>query len=87
MPDPKPLRFTKHAEDVILERNLDRSWIERTARQPEWSYSDPERVGVQRRFRKIPEFGNRVLRIACVESDEEIRILTVFFDRNARRPS
>jgi hypothetical protein len=87
MPDPKPLRFTKHAEDVILERNLDRSWIERTARQPEWSYSDPERVRVQRRFRKIPEFGNRVLRIACVESDEEIRILTVFFDRNARRPS
>jgi hypothetical protein len=35
MPDNKPLRFTRHAEDAIVERDLDRTWIERTVRQPE----------------------------------------------------
>ncbi|NVO15434.1 MAG: DUF4258 domain-containing protein [Rhodoplanes sp.] len=87
MSAPKPLRFTKHAEDAILERELDRSWIERTARDPEWTQPDPKRVGVERRFREIPEYGNRVLRVACVEAEQDIRVLTVFFDRDARRPS
>jgi len=42
---------------------------------------------VERRFRVIPEFGGRILRIACIETADEIRILTVFFDRDARKPS
>jgi hypothetical protein len=87
MSDPKPLRFTRHAEDVIVERGLDRSWIERAVRKPEWSRPDPNRAGVELKFRTIPEFGGRTLRVACSENDEEIRVLTVFFDRNARRPS
>ena len=41
---------------------------------------------VERRFCAIPEYGNRVLRVACYETALEIRILTVFFDRDARRP-
>ncbi|WP_409726469.1 DUF2283 domain-containing protein [Pseudorhodoplanes sp.] len=81
MADPKSLRFTRHAEDVILERRLDRSWIERTVRQPDWSRPDPFRPGVERRFRRIPEFGDRVLRVACAEAEHEIRILTIFFER------
>ena len=87
MPDRKPLRFTKHAEDAIVERELDQSWIERTVREPEWAVPDPRRPQVECRFRVIPEFGGRVLRAACVETADEIRVLTVFFDRDARRPS
>lgn len=60
-------------------------WVERTVREPEWTRPDPRRVGVERRFRSIPEFGNRVLRVVCYETALEIRILTVFFDRTARR--
>lgn len=85
--DSKPIRFTRHAEDVIVERELDWSWIERAVRNPEWSGRDPRRIGVERRFRTIPEFGNRVLRVACIETEREIRVLTVFFDRDARKPS
>ena len=83
----KPLRFTRHAEDAIIERSIDPAWIEPTVREPEWARPDPRRSGVERRFRAIPEFGGRVLRVACLESADEIRILTVFFDQNARRPS
>lgn len=84
---PKPLWFTRHARDAILERELDQTWIERTVREPDWSRQDPRRPGVQRKFRAIPEFGNRVLRVACFETADEIRTLIVFFDRDARRPS
>jgi len=87
MPDRKPLRFTRHASDAIAERKLHSDWIDMTARQPEWSHPDPHHNGVERRFRAIPEFGGRVLRIACIETAHEIRILTVFFDRDARRPT
>jgi hypothetical protein len=86
MPDQKPLWFTKHAEDAIAERKLETDWIESTVRKPEWSHPDPYRPGVERRFRAIPEFGGRIMRIACIETTAEIRILTVFFDRDARRP-
>ena len=58
MPDRKPLRFTRHAQDAILERELDQSWIERTVREPEWRLADPRRPQVERRFRAIPEFGD-----------------------------
>lgn len=87
MPDGKPLRFTRHAQDAVEERALDHSWIERTVRMPEWSLPDPRRLGVERRFHAIPEFGGRILRVVCIETVDEIRILTVFFDRDARRPS
>ena len=87
MPDHKPLRFTRHVQDAIVERELDQSWIERTVMEPEWSRPDPRRPNVERRFRTIPEFGGRALRVACFETAEDIRILTAFFDRNARKPS
>jgi hypothetical protein len=87
MPDRKPLRFARHAQDAIVERQLDQSWIERTVREPEWSRADPRRPHVERRFRVVPEFDGGVLRVACIETADEIRVLTVFFDRDARQPS
>ncbi|MCV0395786.1 MAG: DUF4258 domain-containing protein [Rhizobiaceae bacterium] len=82
----KPLVLTAHAQDAIEERDLDPRWAERTAREPEWTAPDPRQPGVERRFRSIPDHGGRVLRVACYETPEEIRILTAFFDRDARRP-
>ncbi|MCP9627648.1 DUF4258 domain-containing protein [Rhodopseudomonas palustris] len=87
MAGPKPLSFTKHAQDAVVERKLEFDWIERTVREPQWCQPDPKRPGVERRFRAIPEFGGRILRAACLENSDEIRILTVFFDRDARGPT
>src|SRR3954447_14131884 len=61
MSERKPLRYTIHAEDAVVERELDPVWIEAAAREPEWSRPDPRRPGVERRFRSIPEYGGRVL--------------------------
>lgn len=83
----KPLRLTAHAQFAAAERGIDPLWIEQTAREPAWAFVDPQHPEVERRYRAIPEFGDRVLRVACVESATEIRVLTVFFDRGAKKPS
>ncbi|WP_159948531.1 DUF4258 domain-containing protein [Rhizobium sp. 18065] len=82
----KPLHFTSHAQTVISERQLDRQWIERTVRDPDWQETDPSGLPTERRYRSIPECGDRILRVICLETEEEIRIITAFLDRKARMP-
>ena len=82
----KPVRLTNHAAEVARERELRLEWIETVARGFEWSRPDPQGNGIEQRFRSIPEYENRILRVACLESESEIRIITAFFDRKAKRP-
>jgi hypothetical protein len=82
----KPLRFTAHAKTVISERSLDLEWIRRTVHSPEWRETDPSGLPIERRYRHIHECSDRVLRVICLETDTEIRIITAFLDRNARMP-
>jgi hypothetical protein len=84
--DRKPLAFTKHADDATAERELMGEWIERAVYAPQWEVADPVQPDAVRRFRAIPEYGDRILRVVCLETDAEIRILTAFFDRGARKP-
>jgi hypothetical protein len=80
----KPITLTVHAEHAIKERDLDRIWIERAVRKPDWR--EPDSSGAERRFRAIPERDGRILRVVCAETDTEVRVITVFLDRKARRP-
>ncbi|MGN7293283.1 DUF4258 domain-containing protein [Rhizobium sp. SAFR-030] len=82
----KPLRFTTHCETVIAERQLDRAWVEETVRHPDWREDDPSGPPVERRFSIIPQRENRILRVVCLETATEIRIITAFLDRKARQP-
>ena len=70
------LKLSRHKELEFLQRE----------KQLQLKEEEME-LSVQRRFRIVPERGNRVLRVACVETDTEIRILSAFLDRRARRPS
>jgi hypothetical protein len=82
----KPLHFTLHAETVISERQLDRAWIELTVRKPDWRETDPSGPPTERRYRRVPERDDRIMRVICLETATEIRIITAFLDRNARMP-
>jgi hypothetical protein len=82
----KPLRYTSHCETVMAERQIDRDWVERAVCDPDWCAPDPSGPPTERRFCRIPQRDNRVLRVVCLESETEIRIITAFFDRNAREP-
>jgi hypothetical protein len=80
----KALVFTKHALAVMSERQIDPDWVTRTVLSPQWREADLGDPNVQRRFSALQERGGRYLRVACVETATEIRILSAFLDRRAR---
>lgn len=82
----KPIHITEHAAAAIAERKLLLRWIEEAVQKPEWTEPDLQWPDVERRFRAVPEYGNRILRAACLETPTETRIITAFFDRKAKRP-
>ena len=77
--------FSRHADDMIVERQLERAWIEETIFNPEIAEPDPHRPGVKRAFRRVPERGDRYLRVAYVETKDTIKVITLFLDRGKRR--
>jgi hypothetical protein len=82
---PKRVVLTEHARQRLRLRELREDWIISTALGPEWIEPEPRYAGAERRFRAIPEFGGRVLRVVCVETETAIRVTTATFDRSARR--
>jgi hypothetical protein len=76
--------LTKHAEKVLAEREIAAEWMERTLSSPELVLPDPDDATVECRFRRIPEFGGRVLRVAVNTTVEPNRIVSVFFDRKMK---
>ncbi len=80
----KTLILTRHAETKMAERGLRSAWVEQTVRSPAWTESEPRDPSAERRFAPIPEFGGRILRVVCVETENAIRVITATFDRGAR---
>lgn len=76
--------LTKHAQKVMCDREILVEWLEQTLSAPELVLPDPENVAVERRFRRIPEFGGRVLRVAVNTAVEPNRVVSVFFDRQMK---
>jgi len=83
----KRIVLSNHARTAMTERGLDLAWIERTAREPEWTEPEPADPALERRFRAVPERDGRILRVVCGEDDATITIVTAFLDRRARRPT
>ena len=75
--------LTQHTARRIQDRKLALGWIEATLAAPDWSRPDPE-PGLTRSFRRIPEFGLRVLRVVHRQDGADIIVVTAFFDRNAK---
>jgi hypothetical protein len=76
--------LTRHAADVLKEREIRIEWMEKTLFEPELILADPEDDSIERRFCRIPENGNRVLRVAVNVRVEPGRVVSVFFDRTMR---
>ena len=76
--------LTKHAKKVLAEREIPVEWLERTLAAPELVLSDPDDAAVERRYRRIPEFGGRVLRVVVNTAVEPNRVVSVFFDRKIK---
>jgi hypothetical protein len=79
------LILTRHARDNIVRDAIDPAWIETTVRHPTALMVDPHDPTLSRAWRRIPERGGRVLRVVFRPAGADIVVVTVFFDRGARR--
>jgi Domain of unknown function (DUF4258) len=76
--------YTRHAEDMLVERRIQRAWVEKTVLTPERTEVDPKKSHLRRAYRRIPERGGLWLRVVYDRANDSIRIVTVFFDRGRR---
>ena len=83
----KSLILTRHARARAQSRGIPVEWIENTVNNPDWIEPDHNDLAIERRYRAIGQFGGRILRVACIETNDHFRVISVMFDRNARRRS
>ena len=76
--------LTKHAQGQIEDRDIPIEWVERTLFIPERTEPDREDPNLRHALARVPEFGNRVLRVVYNHTATPPRIVTVFFDRRQR---
>lgn len=81
----KPLVLSKHAQDMIEEREIPLEWIEHVLQSRIFEEPDRQTLGAIRAYAPIAAFGNRVLRVVYIETGSAIRVITLFFDRQATR--
>lgn len=81
MPD---FHYTTHAHTAMTEREILHEWVEETLVNPEHCAEDPKDTELQRFYRRIPDFENRVLRVVANTNVVPWRVVSVFFDRRMK---
>ena len=78
--------LTEHARDALEKRKIEPAWVERVIDTPEVTDADPIDPDLEHRLARIPEWGNRVLRVIVNRTTTPLRIVTAFFDRRRTIP-
>ncbi|WP_274599886.1 DUF4258 domain-containing protein [Chromatium okenii] len=55
--------ISKHAEEMVRERGIDLAWLNMTLQTPDMFQCDQNDLTLIHVWRRIPEFGNRTLRV------------------------
>ncbi len=76
--------LSRHALAMVVERDIDISWIERALRHPERVEADSRDRELRHALAPIPERDGRVLRVVYNETTVPWRIVTAYFDRTQR---
>lgn len=79
-------QLTEHARDALEKRRIEPAWVEQTINAPEATEPDPVEPDLEHRLARIPEWGDRVLRVIVSRTATPTRIVTAFFDRRRTIP-
>ncbi|MEH3120079.1 MAG: DUF4258 domain-containing protein [Methylorubrum populi] len=77
--------YGPHALDTLVDRAIERAWVERTLAAPDSVEPDPVHPDRLRAFRALPERDGRVLRVVYLPIPGGARVVTMFLDRGRRR--
>ena len=78
--------LTEHARDALEKRRIVLAWVERALDAPEATEADPMDPDLEHRLARIPDWGNRVLRVIVNGKKSPPHIVTAFFDRRRTIP-
>ncbi len=76
--------FTQHARDALQERQIPVEWMERVIANAALVQPSPRDPALESRFAKIPEHGDRVLRVVLNKTVVPQRVVRVYFDRTMK---
>ena len=79
--------LSKHAVDELSKAGrsqIQQEWIIRTLKNPDYTDRD-NRTDTLRVWKRIPEYGNRALRVVYNPNTDPITVVTIFFDRGYKR--
>lgn len=79
------IEFTRHALDMLSERNIPEGWVWRTIDSPDRTQVGPDSNAHY--IKPIAEIEGRFLRVVLNPHVSPKRVVTVFVDRRLRRPS
>ena len=74
--------FTKHAKDMLIEREIPEKWIFDCIDKPETEYW--ENNNTVHYVKAIEDFDNRLLRVVVNPFTTPKKIITFFFDRRLK---
>ena len=78
------LEYTRHATHIMAERRVRVEWVEWAVTNPARREPDPNDTEMGRFFRRIPEQGDRALRVVVNTSVSPWRVVSVFLDRSVK---
>ncbi len=73
--------LTEHARDALKKRKIPLEWMERVLDGPDWTKKDTIDEDIEHRLARIPEFGDRVLRVIANVKVAPPRVVRCYFDR------
>jgi hypothetical protein len=76
--------WTPHAEEAMQDRQIGREQVLAAISSPEFTEPDPI-AGRIRAFKRLPDHGNRWLRVVYEDIESSRVIVTLFLDRKAGR--
>jgi hypothetical protein len=79
--------LSDHAKEELKKpgrQQIKSEWIERALSYPDHSDED-SRTNTLRVWKRIPEYGNRALRVVYSPDTQPVFVVTVFFDRGFKR--
>lgn len=75
--------FSEHAQDMLTERNIKKTWVESTMSAPD--KTELKNDGTTHYMKAIKENGGRYLRIVINPNTKPHKIVTLYFDRKLGR--
>jgi hypothetical protein len=72
-----------HFRDMLRERGIEREWAERAVLAPDRTENHDD--GTLHYLKRIPEFGDRWLRVIVNAAEMPEKLVTAFFDRRLGR--